>query len=173
MTRSTMQYPRLTRPRGFTLIELMIVVVIIGVLAAIAYPSYQKYAKQTRRSDAQIALTQAANQQERYFTECNYYARTPAGTRACGTTAGNADSILGITGSSPDGHYQITIAAGNISGTNCTGGSAAYTCGYTITATPVAGKLQAGDGAFRIDALGKKEWDKANNNTFSAKWTDK
>jgi type IV pilus assembly protein PilE len=163
------------RQPGFTLIELMIVVVILGILAAVAYPSYQKYAKQTRRSDAKIVLTQAANQQERYFTECNYYARTPTGTRACGTAAGNADSILGgTTASSPDGHYTITIAAGNLSG-GCTGGGATYTCGYTITATPVAGGRQVGDGAFRIDALGTKQWDKLNNNFASgiAKWSDK
>ena len=172
MSTKTFHYWKRPHVRGFTLIELMIVVVIIGILAAVAYPSYQKYAKQTRRSDAQIALTQAANQQERYFTECNYYAKTPAGTRACGTAADNNDTVLGISGSSPDGHYTIAIASGNLSGA-CTGGSAAYTCGYTITATPDPAGRQAGDGKFRIDALGKKEWDKANNNTFSAKWTDK
>src|SRR5258708_4754306 len=41
---------------GFTMVELMIVMVVIGVLAAIAYPSYTKFMVQTRRSDAESAL---------------------------------------------------------------------------------------------------------------------
>lgn len=162
--------------RGVTLIELMIVIVIISILAAMAYPSYVNYTRQTRRSDAQIALTQIAALQEKFFTRCNYYAVTlSGGSAACGTAAGNADTRLTYTGnSSPGGHYTLNVTPGNISGT-CTAGSAAYTCGYTITATPVATGLQAGDGAYRIDALGVKQWDKLNNSFASgiAKWTDK
>jgi type IV pilus assembly protein PilE len=160
------------RARGFTLIELMITVVILGILVGIAYPSYTRYMTQTRRSDAQIALTAAASQQERYFTECNRYARTPAGTRACGTGAGNADTVLGISATSPDGHYDISIVEGNIAG-NCSGGGASYVCGYTIVATPRAAGRQVGDGKLRTDATGTKQWDKANNDSYTAKWTDK
>ncbi len=159
------------RQQGMTLLELMIVVVILGIIAAIAIPGYQGYTKRARRSDAQIALTKVANQQERYFTECTHYAMTVAGARACGT-AGNANSILGELDTSPEGHYTINMVAGNLSG-NCTGGTAAFTCGYTITATPKSTGPQASDGKFRIDALGAKKWDKANDNSFSANWTDK
>src|SRR3990167_5713766 len=82
-----------SRPQGFTLIELMITVVIIGILAAIAYPGYTKYMQQTKRSDAQIALTQMANTQEKFFSDCNHYATilygttSPTNQRACGTSA--------------------------------------------------------------------------------------
>lgn len=152
---------------GFTLIELMITVVIIGVLAAIAYPSYQNYTKQTRRSDAQIALTQAANQQEKFFTECNWYAANLAGTRSCGT---NTTGTLGYSTASPESHYTLSLgSAGPINTTNCS----TFSCGYTIIATPVTGGLQANDGKFRIDSTGVKQWDKANNDSYSSKWTDK
>lgn len=152
-------------PPGFTLIELMITVVIVGILAAIAYPSYQNYVKQTRRSDAQIALTQAANQQERYFTECNAYTSNLGGTRT-----NTCDGALGYGTSSPESYYTLSASAGTI-----TSGCTAYTCGFTLTATPVTSGLQAGDGKFRIDSTGTKQWDKLNNEFTSsvAKWTDK
>ncbi|MES1938937.1 type IV pilus biogenesis protein PilE [Salinisphaera sp. T5B8] len=62
--------------KGFTLIELMITVAIVGILAAIAYPSYLDQVRQSRRADAQSALLQAANRQERYFTTQYTYADT-------------------------------------------------------------------------------------------------
>jgi type IV pilus assembly protein PilE len=147
--------------RGFTLIELMITVVIIGIIAAIAYPSYTRYMIQTRRSDAKIALTQIANLQEKYFSDCNRYARTLSGNRSCGTAAGNADTVLGYQTTSPEGYYTLQITAGNIS-SSCT----TFDCGYTATATPTG--TQTGDGALRIDALGNKQWDRNNNNVYEA-----
>ena len=161
--KETKQHMSHSRSPGFTLIEVMIAVVIIGIIAAIAYPSYTKYMTQTRRSDAKIALTQAASVQEKYYADCMWYAKTPNGTRACGTAAGNADTVLGISTTSPDGHYTLSITAGNI-----TGGCATFDCGFTITATPTAGGRQVGDGAFRIDALGTKQWDSNNNGAYDA-----
>ncbi len=162
--------------RGLTLIELMITVVIIGILAAIAYPGYQNYAKQTRRSDAQIALTQAANQQEKFFSECNHYAQILYGAnRACGTSgASYADGVLKYSTSSPvlspEKHYVITLV-------DPTTACPIRSC-YVLQATPATtGQggtgLQANDGNFRITSTGIKTWDKANNNSYSSRWTDK
>lgn len=59
--------------RGFTMIELMIVVVIIGIIAAIAYPNYIRQVAQSRRADAQTTLLETAQALERCYTETNSY----------------------------------------------------------------------------------------------------
>lgn len=60
----------LTAPRrksaGFTLIEVMIVVVIVGILASIAYPSYTRYVQQTREAEAQGLIMELAASLESY-----------------------------------------------------------------------------------------------------------
>ena len=159
---------------GFTLIELMIVVVIVALLATIAYPSYSTYVTRTRRSDGQTALSRVAALQEKFYSECGWYARVPGGTRACGTS-GATTSILGINPTSTDGFYTVSIIAGNIAGACTASGSlgATFSCGFTATATPVPTLGQANDGRLRIDGTGTKQWDRGGGGTFSARWTDR
>jgi type IV pilus assembly protein PilE len=101
--------------KGFTLIELVIVVAIIGILATIAYPSYLDYISRARRSDGQVALADLSARMERYFSENNTYQTATIG-------AGGATDVL-PNNTSPDTWYQLAI-------TNQTATT------YTLSATP-------------------------------------
>lgn len=59
---------------GFTLIELMIVVVIVAILSAIALPSYQDHIRKGKRAAAKSTLSDLANRQQAYLTDRRLYA---------------------------------------------------------------------------------------------------
>lgn len=67
------------RPRGFTLIELMVAVGIIGLLAAMAYPAYTNSVLKGRRAEGRAALADLLQQQERYLTQTGTYLSFAAG----------------------------------------------------------------------------------------------
>lgn len=87
--------------RGFTLIELMMVVVVVAILVSIAYPAYQDSIRKSRRADAKSALMDAAARMERHYTQFSRYSGTLANS--------------GIQATSPEGYYAITatIAGAN------------------------------------------------------------
>ena len=114
--------------RGFTLIEVMIVVAIVAILATIALPSYQESVRKSRRADAVLALQRIQIEQEKFRAECPTYASNVAGTRTC--------NGLGLTlaTSSSDGYYTLNLPA-----------VVNATTQYTATATAVTGTSQASD----------------------------
>lgn len=118
-----------TKPvKGFTLIELMIIVAIIGILAAISYPAYTKYLQRANRSEGRAALMDAAARLERFYSDNNQYATAdntfPAGANV-DTTSETGKYNLTLT--SAGTHQTFTIVAapsfpdaecGNLSLTN-------------------------------------------------------
>ncbi len=129
---------KVMKSRGFTLIEMMVVLVITAILAAVAYPSYQQSVRETRRGDAKEALSRAASFQERHFFANNQY-------------TSNTDDIGGA--SSSDGHYVVAVLGNSVS---CTSNGVTFPC-YTIVASATGD--QANDktcGQFSIDHTGRK-----------------
>lgn len=98
--------------KGFTLIEIMIVVVIIGVLASIAMPSYQEYTRKGYRTEGQAFLNDAAARQERFFSQNRSYVTntqlTKLGLPANGLSATDRYKIKLAVGTSADGGYVLT-----------------------------------------------------------------
>lgn len=100
--------------KGFTLIELMIVVAIIGILAAVALPAYQDY---TARAQASEAITLADGVKKSIEISFPNDGACPANTTAAEAAAGNIAIATSITGS----HVLKVVSAGTASATGgCT-----------------------------------------------------
>ncbi|NVK01896.1 MAG: prepilin-type N-terminal cleavage/methylation domain-containing protein [Oceanospirillaceae bacterium] len=80
--------------KGFTLIELMIVVAIIGILAAIALPAYQDYTYRSKYSEGAVLMGNAKTQIEEYTQVNGALPTTAASAGITSLTGNNVDGII-------------------------------------------------------------------------------
>ena len=111
------------KQKGFTLIELMIVVAIIGVLSAIAIPAYEDYVSRSSASSGLATLKALQTPAELEWQDNG----TLSTVGALGTTA-NANTLGTIAVNSPD--ISFTFAGGALTGTaiTLTRGATGWTC---------------------------------------------
>jgi len=126
--------------RGFSFIELVIVLVIVGIIAGFAFPSYTESMRAGRRTDAVTTLLQVQLLQEKWRNNHTSYTSTLTGT-GCNTLA--ATGLCWPDSNSLQGFYSISVVS-----------SDAHS--YTIKAAPKTGSAQEGDrcGSFYINQDG-------------------
>ena len=117
----------LPSPKGFTLVELMVVIMVVAILAAIAIPGYTSQIRKSRRTEARNALLDAAAREERFYATNNFY------------TIAASDLGYGA------GPWPVNVGSNYYSlNATCTGGKTPCT-DYTLTATAI--NSQAKDAA--------------------------
>ena len=101
---------RAYQARGFTLIELMVVVAIVAVLGTIAVSSYSNYVLRTNRTEGRLALLAIQAAQEKYFLQNNGYAQNIA-TVVLSPALGGLGVNLTAAGVTSGGKYTISLVA--------------------------------------------------------------
>jgi type IV pilus assembly protein PilE len=97
--------------RGFTLIEVMVVVAIIGILSAIAYPSYVEYIAKGARADARATLLEAAQYMERqYSAQSQYQSALPARLQVSPAGSSGGQNRYSLTVTATVSAYTLTAA---------------------------------------------------------------
>lgn len=128
--------------RGFTLIEIMIVIAIIGIVITIGYPSLTEYVKKGRRTEVAGLLSEQAQILERFYSKNNVY------TNATGLSSGN--DFYTITPTLTDQTFLLTATrkAGST--------MASDKCGdFTLTNTGVRSVVNATSGLTTKDCWGR------------------
>jgi len=128
------------RNKGFTVVELLIVLAVIGILTAVAFPSYQNHVRKAARASAQAAMMQIADREAQYLLDARNYVVT-----ATALTTLNVTLPVDVAS-----RYTVTVTASD--GTN----TATTPPSYTVTATPIAGGAQAADGTLKLTHTGAK-----------------
>ena len=130
--------------RGFTLIEIMVVVAIVLTLSAIAMPSYTEHVKRSKRAEAKAQLLETAQFMQRFYSQNDSYAQTRAG----------------LAVAIPDALARVprTTAAGSQNYTISLGAPAATVATFVIQAVPRAGGNMASDkcGSFTLNQAGQR-----------------
>ena len=110
--------------RGFTLIELMIVIVIVAIISAYAYPSYMRYIVNTKRTAATSVLLQVADRQQQFFMDSKTYTADLTNLGFPSNPLEISDDGRSMASGDSDNVYSVSLS--NVTVTT-----------YTITATPL------------------------------------
>jgi type IV pilus assembly protein PilE len=118
--------------KGFTLIEIMIVVAIVGILASIAMPAYTDYVKRGKAAEATSALADARVKMEQYFQDNRTYAGGPCETLPAGDNftydCGTPDEttyIITATGTDGMADFSFDVDQANVKNSTYDGYTAA------------------------------------------------
>ena len=125
---------QLSSARGFTLIELMIVVAVVAIISAIALPSYRSQILKAKRTDAKTALLDLATREERYFSTRNTYTSVPA-------DLGYSGPFSVPVPSANEFNYGISVTAST-------------TSSFTATAVPNGNQVNDTCGTYSINDQG-------------------
>lgn len=122
--------------KGFSLLELMIVVAVIGILAAIAFPAYQDSVAKSRRSEAAAVLTEAAQRLEVFFSQNGRY----CAETNCAAIAPVFQTTIPAAGAA---FYNVGVVDGTLD-----------TSTFTLQAVPAGGMAADACGTLTINQAG-------------------
>lgn len=126
--------------KGFTLMEILIVVVIVSILMTIAYPSYVGYMERTRRLETQANMLDLASALETYRSQNLSYQGANVATLAPSLATNDFFSVTLSPNPLPAGAQD-----------------------YEVIAMPRSGKMMSGTGAMKLNSNGESCWDETND----------
>ena len=133
--------------RGFTLVELMLVIVIMGILLAVAFPSYLDSVRKGRRAEGIAGLTTVQQAQERFRANSRTYGNL--------NSPADVDTLPNTSATTASGRYALAVTGNTATGYTVTataqGAQAADTACAVMGVRATGGNLRYGSGSAAID----------------------